>query len=890
MKRFILALCALLAVVTAELIVDECYACLDQPGYTFCTDGELSFCTDQTCGAAFEAVTTKDLCHGPEPEAFCTNCECEPCHAGYVGCELTPEIEPCIACVTEHYITFGYKHTGTEAVFWPVDYCSNAVGNTFGIDQGQNMWFYPNDGVCTEAFAMAFPAAPFDQELFWRLGCTTVTYDPSATYPTCDHCLCEAPTCPECIGVEYPQIDTVCGWCSNQDTNAPLDGVCLPDFLQAEECSPFDNADINALHWSTEQCPTALTPACDQYGDCQSCIEDQLCGWCASTCCCTEIPAVADDAVCYDFDNMFLLSVSDCPENRLIPLDTCRTMSEANILAEFYAAVGGPGKAWIDAGWAALPAGDMCTLDGVVCNGDGTHVTDLDLSAHGLDGMIPESLGCLEYIQYLTLNDNPNLSGLVPATLVHYKALKNIMLSNNNLSGPLPAKLGELFDSMQYFYAAGNHLGCFLPASYGDWEYLREIHLEENCFRGDIPTEYASWASNDNFEEAHFECNAALADPDAAFQAQFAADELYIPSVTAGCTFQTDCQYCEIGCWRNPTCDTCLSDPDLECGWCYDDTVANPAVDGSCIAVASAADCPTDFQFAELICPTAAAPLCSTYTDCGTCVADVLCGWCASTCCCTEIPAVADDAVCYDFDNMFLVAAADCPENRFITLDSCRNDYTTADILAELYAAVGGPGKAFVDAGWAALPAGDVCTLTGVSCNNGVVSELDLSGKGLEGVLPESLGCLEFLQYLQLQNNPLLGGLVPSTLVHHLALKNLNFSNDNFSGPLPAVLSGLADSLQYFYVAGNHLGCELPAEYSQWANLREIHLQSNCFVGSIPADYVAWSANTSFEEAHFECNAALADPSASFQAQFQSDELYIPSVTAGCTIQTCQFC
>jgi hypothetical protein len=488
-------------------------------------------------------------CHDLPPvetrdRAYCAGaCDCKACLPGHV-CTESQLYHPAVHCVDPDYEVAVFKHLSDllEPINVPVNFCTNAIvfEDLQRIDQGQPSTL--EDTYTTGPLGKFQVRAPQDvpsdeRDIGYALGCEeawvywaleNTTVCRCGRHTDCESCLADA--------------DIECGWCFDPASSDPSgNGTCMP--VSATDDCPVGYEVAELI------CPTALAPACDTFTTCGTCLAEAGCGWCASTCCCTAIPAEPSDAVCYDFDNMFLLATADCPENRLISLAACRAnYTNQEILFELYSATNG--GAWINAdpNWTLIgdAAFDVCTLAEVTCNGDGTQITDLDLTDHGLDGVLPESLGCLEFMQYLTIAGNPNLGGLVPSTLVHHLALKNLMLSNNNLSGPLPPELGELFDAMQYFYAAGNHLGCELPASYGDWQYLREIHLEENCFRGDIPTEYASWASNDNFEEAHFECNAALADPSAAFQAQFAADELYIPSVTSGCSPQTDCQFCAV--------------------------------------------------------------------------------------------------------------------------------------------------------------------------------------------------------------------------------------------------------------------------------------------------------------------------------------------------------
>ena len=114
-----------------------------------------------------------------------------------------------------------------------------------------------------------------------------------------------------------------------------------------------------------------------------------------------------------------------------------------------------------------LPKGKVCSWDGVACQKDGY---TLDLRGRGLSGhldaalsecrslkalnvarnkiagFIPPEIGGQRYLTRLTLLSlaGDALTGSIPAELGSLAALQRLDLSDNRISGPLPASLSRL--------------------------------------------------------------------------------------------------------------------------------------------------------------------------------------------------------------------------------------------------------------------------------------------------------------------------------------------------------------------------------------------------------------------------------------------------------------
>eukprot|EP01083_Nonionella_stella_P076056 207045_1 len=87
--------------------------------------------------------------------------------------------------------------------------------------------------------------------------------------------------------------------------------------------------------------------------------------------------------------------------------------------------------------WNSTDVG--CDSYGVRCNDDG-HVTQLKLSNNNLEGTIPSKLGGLTALTKLYLFRN-NLYGEIPSELGGLTALRKLDLGDNHLDGKIPSKL-----------------------------------------------------------------------------------------------------------------------------------------------------------------------------------------------------------------------------------------------------------------------------------------------------------------------------------------------------------------------------------------------------------------------------------------------------------------
>ena len=129
---------------------------------------------------------------------------------------------------------------------------------------------------------------------------------------------------------------------------------------------------------------------------------------------------------------------------------------------------------------------------GVTTNSDG-RVTSLDLNSNQLTGPIPAELGNLASLQELILWYN-QLTGPIPAALGDLTELRELSLSRNMLDGEIPAALGDLA-SLQILYLNDNKLTGPIPGELGNLSSLQKLHLSRNMLDGEIPAELGDLAS-----------------------------------------------------------------------------------------------------------------------------------------------------------------------------------------------------------------------------------------------------------------------------------------------------------------------------------------------------------------------------------------------------------
>ena len=124
----------------------------------------------------------------------------------------------------------------------------------------------------------------------------------------------------------------------------------------------------------------------------------------------------------------------------------------------------------------------------------------------------------------------------------------------------------------------------------------------------------------------------------------------------------------------------------------------------------------------------------------------------------------------------------------------------------------------------------DHCNWYGISCNKGVVDQLNLVANNLMGALPTEIGELTGLEHINLSFNELVGPF-PLDIVKLKNLKQLNLSNNKFQGSIPSEIKHLK-IMKELILSFNELTGALPSEIGNLAEIEILDLSHNSFSGA----------------------------------------------------------
>ncbi|XP_073132935.1 receptor-like protein EIX2 [Henckelia pumila] len=108
----------------------------------------------------------------------------------------------------------------------------------------------------------------------------------------------------------------------------------------------------------------------------------------------------------------------------------------------------------------------------------------LDLSMNSFGGTIPDYLGDMMSLAYLDLSIN-NLEGRIPDSLGNMMFLVHLDLSGNKLGGGIPSSLGKMV-SLSYLDLAGNNFQGGITPSRGNLSSLKWFDLSDNKWEGQV--------------------------------------------------------------------------------------------------------------------------------------------------------------------------------------------------------------------------------------------------------------------------------------------------------------------------------------------------------------------------------------------------------------------
>jgi hypothetical protein len=161
-------------------------------------------------------------------------------------------------------------------------------------------------------------------------------------------------------------------------------------------------------------------------------------------------------------------------------------------LATFYYATGG--ENWmVGDDWLSNET-ECSWLPGIVCIGGRSG--ELDFRGINLVGTLPDELAIMTGLQFMLLDDAPNLVGSIPSTLGQLTELEVLRFTTNALSGQLPSTLG-LLTKLQRLGFQENWLTGVIPSALGLLTKLSGLALSSNQLDGTIPSELSACTDMD---------------------------------------------------------------------------------------------------------------------------------------------------------------------------------------------------------------------------------------------------------------------------------------------------------------------------------------------------------------------------------------------------------
>ena len=565
--------------------------------------------------------------------------------------------------------------------------------------------------------------------------------------------------------------------------------------------------------------------------------------------------------------------------------DSSLILSDRKILEIFYEATGG--DEWgNNMGW--LTDAPLDQWHGVGTDEDG-RVTTLSLRENGLKGIIPVELGGLTNLEILSLDKNNQLTGPLPPKIGNLVRLRELDLGNTGLEGEIPSTLGKLVKllrmNFEYVPFTGsippelgalteldflnlyrNRLSGRVPTELAGLRSLRTLYLNENNLTGSIPTTFVQL---ENLEIFYWQRNGGLCAPGttdfetwrSANDRRFTGPRCNESDLTVLKTFYESTDGAN---WTNST------------GWLGDTAVEEwYGVNADSLGHITSLDLQNNGLRGQLSSVLGNLDQLSVLRVDG----NPLSG---------RIPLLLTNLALQEFRyvNTDLCVPATITFQQWINSISvhegtgiqCPALSDEREILSMLYKATGGVDWNQQD-GW--LTNAPLDQWHGVETDeDGRVITLILRENGLKGIIPAELGGLSHLEILNLHGNnqltgplpPKIGNLerlreldlgntdlegeIPSTMGKLVKLRRMNFEYVPFTGSIPSELGALTE-LEILNLYQNRLSGRVPAELAGLRSLRTLYLDENYLTGSIPSKFVQLEELTTF---NWQDNDGLCAP------------------------------
>nr|GMD18665.1 MDIS1-interacting receptor like kinase 2-like [Ipomoea batatas] len=166
--------------------------------------------------------------------------------------------------------------------------------------------------------------------------------------------------------------------------------------------------------------------------------------------------------------------------------------------------------------WSLSNLTNLCNWSGIVCNGDGAAVSEINLpnanlsgTLHHLNftsfpsltgfnitgnyfnGSIPPAIADLSNLVFLDLSYN-EFDGNIPPQIGNLTELQHLDLSVNFISGVIPHQIGNLRRELEYLDLNGNDLSGVIPHQIGN---LQKVWLLDFGYNNNLLLDASDWSS-----------------------------------------------------------------------------------------------------------------------------------------------------------------------------------------------------------------------------------------------------------------------------------------------------------------------------------------------------------------------------------------------------------
>lgn len=134
---------------------------------------------------------------------------------------------------------------------------------------------------------------------------------------------------------------------------------------------------------------------------------------------------------------------------------------------------------------------------------------------------------------------------------------------------------------------------------------------------------------------------------------------------------------------------------------------------------------------------------------------------------------------------------------------------------------------------WFTTDNDNYCIWGGVCCDRqGNIVEIELGWSSLHGSIPDEIGSLIHLRYLNLSGNAI-SGIIPSTIVSLVNLQELYLYETGISGTIPSTISSLVN-LQHLDLHNTGISGTIPSTIAQLQSLEVFDIRYTSVSGEIP--------------------------------------------------------